>query len=103
MEFSVGAAVVGAIIGIIAAKISPKLGGIIALIGFLPLIFTLLSSMISMLNADPATANQIASNTTEKVVGQGAGMIFDGMIAIVVGAFVAAGLAVFATIKHIFH
>jgi uncharacterized oligopeptide transporter (OPT) family protein len=60
MEFSFGAAVAGAIFGIIVAKFSPKLGAVIAFVGFLPLIFTLLSSTISMSNADSATASQFS-------------------------------------------
>ena len=102
MEFSVGAAVIGAIIGILATKISPKLGAVIAFAGFLPLIITLFSGLSSMSNSNPAVAGQIAANTTGKVADQGAGMIFDTMIAAVVGAFVAAGLAIFVALKHVF-
>ena len=102
MEFSVGAAVIGAIIGILAAKISPKLGAVIAFAGFLPLIITMLTGTMAMSSSDPATASQIAANTTGKIADQGAGMIFDTMIAAVVGAFVAAGLAIFVALKHLF-
>jgi uncharacterized membrane protein YeaQ/YmgE (transglycosylase-associated protein family) len=102
MEFSVGAAVIGAIIGILATKISPKLGAVIAFAGFLPLIITMLTGTMAMSSSDPATASQIATNTTGKIADQGAGMIFDTMIATVVGAFVAAGLAIFVALKHVF-
>jgi hypothetical protein len=102
MEFSVGAAVIGAIIGIFATKISPKLGAVIAFAGFLPLIITMLTGTMAMSSSDPATASQIAANTTGKIADQGAGMIFDTMIAAVVGAFVAAGLAIFVALKHLF-
>ena len=101
MEFSVGAAVIGAIIGILATKISPKLGAVIAFAGFLPLIITMLTSTMAMSSSDPATASQIATNTTGKIADQGAGMLFDAMIAVTVGAFVAAGLAIFAVVRHL--
>jgi hypothetical protein len=101
MEFSIGAAVVGAIIGIIATTINKKLGAIIAFAGFLPLIITLFSGLSSMSNSNPAVAGQIAANTTGKIADQGAGMLFDAMIAAIVGAFAVAGLAIFAAIKHL--
>jgi uncharacterized membrane protein YeaQ/YmgE (transglycosylase-associated protein family) len=103
MEFSIGAAVVGAIIGIIATTINKKLGAIIAFAGFLPLIITLFSGLSSMSNSNPVVAGQIAANTTSKIANQGAGMLFDEMIAVIVGSFVAAGLAIFAVIRHLFN
>ena len=101
MEFSIGAAVVGAIIGIIATTINKKLGAIIAFVGFLPLIITLFSGLGSMSNSNPVVASQIAANTTSKIADQGAGMLFDEMIAVIIGAFAAAGLAIFAVIRHL--
>ena len=85
---------------IIATTINKKLGAIIAFAGFLPLIITLFSGLSSISNSNPAVAGQIAANTTGKIADQGAGMLFDAMIAVMVGAFVAAGSAIFAVIRH---